>query len=446
MGSKFRLTYIVSVAGPLILLGFMVLIPQTGSASDKLLYTLKQAIETALARNPDLHASRMDMQASRASVKKARGRLLPRLDLFTSYTRHGDPMAIAPATAPSMEGMSYFSRDLYATGLRISLPLYEGGMLRSDIKAAFEDAAGSQDETLRRKQLLAAMVSENYYQLLYMKALLKSQEETLGSLEKTRDDANLRLKLGKIPPLDLMEMDTEVSAQRQAVVSTRQAIKRTRQRLAVYLGMEPSSEPEVVGRLHEPEIKSLQAHFLDDLIDKRPDIMRALRQIAKAEIMVKKAKGQRLPRAEVFGDYNLTAAGGFNEGENFWSTGVSLSLNIFDGGTIAADVSEAESRLMAARNRLKALRLEAKSEILAAVSAFMEAQASLSLAKRVQTSAKEAFRIERLRYENGVGTVRELLKAQAAWQGAVAKYIKALYELQRAVIAWKLAAGNILPF
>ncbi len=67
------------------------------------------------------------------------------------------------------------------------------------------------------------------------------------------------------------------------------------------------------------------------------------------------------------------------------------------------------------------------------------------LSRKVQKSAKEAFRIEKLRYEKGAGTVRELLKAQAAWQSARAQYIRALFDIHTALNAVKLATGSILP-
>jgi len=407
--------------------------------------TLSHAIQLALKKNLDLSALQMDEKATRAAIRKSRGRLYPRLDAYSSYKRMNNPSAVIPVKGPSPSDMPYFSRDLYAAGLHVSLPLYEGGLTRTDIHIASLSNKAAKAAVVRKRQILVSTVTDTFNYILYLKRLRKAQSETLQALKKARADAFLRLKLGKIPPLDLMEMDTQVASQEQALVSTHQSIKKAKQYLAVLMGLDPSSEPEVLGTLLRPQSKVFSQALIEQLIKNRPDILEAQRQVEKAEASVRRASSKKLPRIELFGDWGLRAGSRLQGEEGIWSAGINLSFNIYDGKRTSSEVAEARFRLNATKKRLRALRLQAKSQVLSALSSLKDAEARLLVSKKVQQSAKEAFRIEKLRYDKGAGTVTDLLKAQAAWQQAKAQYIKALYDINSAVTALKLATGTILP-
>ncbi len=443
MRCKYLLTNIWLPGGYLFFC-FFVLLAAAPEAAQAGTYTLEQAIETALANNPGLQAGRMEEEAARAVFKGAQGRRFPQVNAYASYKRLSDPAAVVPIKGFGGES-PYFSRDQYTTGLRLAVPLFQGGRLQADVRAASSAQAAARAGTIRNRHLLAAQVTDTFNSILSLRALLRAQTDTLEALEKARADAAVRLQVGRIAPLDLMEMDTRLASQEQAMVSTREALGRARQGLAVLMGLEPSAEPHVTGDLTDAASSLPLPGSVEELLEKRPDVVQAQRQVEKAEAALERARGLRRPSLDLFGDYGRRAGSGFQGDEEVWSTGVNLSLNIFSGGTVAAKIAEAQARVMAARKRLQALRLEARSQLLAARSALEEADARLGLARKIQKSAAEAFRIEKLRYEKGAGTVTDLLQAQAAWQTARAQLTQALYDKAAAMTAIRLAAGTILP-
>ena len=443
MKCKYLITNMLLAGGHLLLwcAAALAAAPEAAQAGT---YTLAQAIETALANNPGLQADQMEEEASKAVFKAAQGRRLPQINAYGSYKRLSDPATVVPIKGFGGES-PYFSRDQYGTGLRLSLPLFQGGRLQADVRAASSATAAARAGTIRNRQLLAAQVADTFHFILSLQALLSAQADTLEALKKARADAALRLRVGRIAPLDLMEMDTQLASQEQAMISTREALGRARQRLALLMGLEPSVEPRVTGDLPDAAPSPPLPDSVGELLEKRPDVIQAQKQVAKAEAALERARGLRRPSLDLFGDYGRRAGSGFEGDEEVWSTGVNLSLNIFSGGTIAAKIAEAQAKVMAARKRLQALRLEARSQLLAARSALKEAEARLGLARKIQESAAEAFRIEKLRYEKGAGTVTDLLQAQAAWQTAKAQLTQALYDKAAAMTAIRLAAGTILP-
>ena len=58
-------------------------------------------------------------------------------------------------------------------------------------------------------------------------------------------------------------------------------------------------------------------------------------------------------------------------------------------------------------------------------------------------SAQESYRIEELKYRTGAGTITDSLLAQAAWFQTEALKAGAVYELEKAVVDYRLATGII---
>jgi len=99
--------------------------------------------------------------------------------------------------------------------------------------------------------------------------------------------------------------------------------------------------------------------------------------------------------------------------------------------------------LLAEEEKKRAVVLNAQREVAEALSRLSEAQAQLVSLKEARAKAKEAFRVESLRYRSGAGTVTDMLLAQAAWLEAEAAYLEALYRLVQAQIAYQRATATI---
>jgi len=406
--------------------------------------TLDQAIQIALHENPLLSKSQNELVASEEAGKGARGRLLPQISGYTDYSRLSDPAVVVPIK--SFGGMPpTFSRDQYRAGITVKIPLYEGGRLWTQISIAKFSKMISEANLRFTTQDVIANVTNIFNRILYIKSLVKAQEETLSALEKARDDAEVRLKVGRIAPVDLMRIETQVAAQRQSLIESREDERRSRQTLALLLGRDPSSEPDTIGTLSPPDTAAVQGTEaqLEEAIKNRPDVQRALREVRRAEANVRLVKGLHLPSLDLVGDYGRRAGSGFEGDEEVWSGGITVNLNIFSGGVISAQVREAEAKLLAAKEGLREAGLNGRTEVLHAISSVREARHRFQVARSVTSTARETFRIEDLKYRTGAGTITDSLLAQSAWLTARASELSAMYDMQKAVVDYKLAAGSI---
>ncbi|NPA94059.1 MAG: TolC family protein, partial [Thermodesulfobacteria bacterium] len=295
------------------------------------------------------------------------------------------------------------------------------------------------------KQELIYNVTNVFNQILFLDDLIKAQEDTLDALKKLRADSKRRLDVGRLAPVDLLRIDTQVAEQEYALVRSREQRVRAKEALAALLGTQDYQEIIAIGKLRKPETKAVvfARSKIEDLIRERPDLKSAERDVIKAEKTVRLEKGYHLPSINFIGDYGRRAGSGFEGNEEVWSAGISLELNIFSGGVISARVKEAEAKYLAAKNRYKHLQLNAFKEVVQALSAIKEAEKRLVAAESALRSARESYRIEELRYKTGAGSVTDSLLSHSAWLQARANVFQAIYDMDKAVMDYRLATGTV---
>jgi len=415
------------------------------AAQDTKLLGLDEAISIALKQSPVLKASKNELNATTFGVRAERGKFFPQITGYADYSRKSDPVVVVPIKEFGGKPPS-FSRDQYAVGIRILIPVYEGGRLWARLSAAkLHEEIAKKNLSLTRQDLIAN-VTNTFNQILYLRELVKAQKESLHALEKARKDASLKLKIGKIAPVDLMRMDTQVAAQKQEIISAKEEEKRAINALCQLIGWKDKWLPNIKGYLSDsingPDTDNPDS-LIKDALKRRPDILASQASVKKAEAELKYAKGWHLPSLNLVGDYSRHAGSGLRYDEEVWSGGVALSLNIFSGGTISAQVSEAASRLQAEMRRLQNQKLKARREILDSLSRLREALHRHRVAKAVVKTARETFRIEQLKYDTGAGSVTDSLLAQAQWQRAIADEVSARFLIQKATVDLRLALGLI---
>ncbi len=407
--------------------------------------TLDEAIDIALKKNPLLKSKENEVAASKEEKRAAWGNLLPQINSYGSYSRLSDPIAVTPAKSPS-KPPDTFSRSLYRYGVNLKIPVYEGGRLWTRVSIARFSNAISKANLRFTKQDIIANLTNVFNRILFLKSLVKAREETLLALEKVQKDAKTMLSVGRIAPVDLMRIETQVASQKQALIETKEDERRSRETLGFLMGTGPSSLPDTAGILLPPARYPVTDRIdkkLDEIIKHRPDVRKGIEELERARAEVRFAKGYHLPSLDIVGDYGRRAGAGFNGDDTVWSYGLSINFNIFSGGVISARVGEAEARLLSAKNRLDNIKLNAHTELLHAVSLLRSARHRFKVARDIRATAIESFRIENLKYRKGAGTITDSLIAQAEWLSARANELSALYDIHRAIVAYKLAAGII---
>lgn len=160
-----------------------------------------------------------------------------------------------------------------------------------------------------------------------------------------------------------------------------------------------------------------------------------------SEERIKIAQGKRYPDIYAAGQYGGQAGNEFAFKEN-WYIGVRLSIPVFDGGLIQAEVDRERTELQKAREEERALRQTITREVRDAHLALANAEERIAVTEKAIESARENVRVEVLKYDTGAGTSTDVIDAETASVRAKADYFQALFDKETALAYLKKATGE----
>lgn len=397
---------------------------------------LDRAIAIALERNPGLLAVEESRAQVAGGITEARADAFPQVALVSSWGRSRSPSLLnSPDFEDILEqfpgGFEPSEQELSRTVIEVTQPIWTFGKVGAavDLAKIVADAAEAQISTARLDTALG--VAEAYYSVLAAReglATVESEREfRRGDLERVE---NL-LEIGEATELErlravsaLAEVEPEV-ARRQGLVT----IAETQLRRALAL---PSSEPlelEAVARELPPEVP-LEG-LLETALAERPELadLRAQSEVYQQRKTITHAEG--LPQIDFTGSYGreVRQIGNFSDPlYSSWQFGVGLRWEFLDGGRRSGQVAQFESQRQQLALRLEDLRSQVRLEIDQAWSDLRTARSRAAAAQVAAAATREAVRVARESYEQGVATQTDLLDAQSRSISAEVLAVNSFYD------------------
>jgi len=304
------------------------------------------------------------------------------------------------------------------------------------------------------KLVPAAQEVENFTREFYVTDLIRVQNETALSVKNlfftvlrnqaqvgvyqqqiTADTESVRVTQARVTAgaaarYDLLTAQTTLSNAQQQLSSSRNTLALAVVNLNNLIGIAPSTRITLI----EPQVPSLDQTFDVDRLTQsayqfRPEIKQADNNILIAQRLIKLAGSSLLPSFSIVGtgNYNGHVANGSNE---TMSLSAVLGIPLYDGGTTRAKVTEAQSDLRSQQITRNQLRQNVSVEILQALSNINDAQSRAASATVGAAQAEEALRLANVRYQNGIGTILDVVNADAQLSQARTNSLNAQYDYQ----------------
>ena len=419
--------------------------------AEKLEY--KQCVDLALAQNPDLAISRSQIEQAEAALRQAEGNKLPRVNLSLTTTRSNDAlnafgMKLGQRNATfgdfgagefnplNPDVLSVAPHDLnhpdavnnLNTRVELLVPVYNGGMVKShvDTAKAYVRAAQSGDQVAR--QQLAKHVLMAYEGVHTARAYIKLAEEARAAAEEYVRISEKLHKQGMVVKSDVLSAKANLEDVKVKVVEAKNAEAAALNQLALLMG-KSLDDPLDVGEPVTPKLlpgnaTDLRAQALNEHAG-----LRALRnQVEGAGAQVGAARAGKKPQFNVmlrqdWNDKNLGL-----DASAYTVAGV-LSWAAFDGGTTNAAIDRAQAQRSELVAKLRQAEDGVGYQVTEARRKALEAEEKIVAREAGQEQAREAQRLVKKRYENGVATLIEVLGAQAQLDKANADLVAARYEL-----------------
>lgn len=170
--------------------------------------TLDEAREVALNRQPQILAAKANVDAASFSIRQAQGALMPQVDW--TGTLQG--------TSNSFDGQGIFTAQ---TQIQVSVPLYTGGALRSQIR----QNKALESQRFQELRDIARQVLQNtgnaWQDLLTARATTRSSRKAVEAQQIAFEGVREEAKVGQRTTLDVLEAEQDLLDARVALVTSR---------------------------------------------------------------------------------------------------------------------------------------------------------------------------------------------------------------------------------
>ena len=196
----------------------------------------EMALQAALVDNPDLTALRQAERAAEQAVRSAKGESKPSLSLVGTASAQETFDIEASTITPT--GVATLPPDNYRdTQVRLlaqgSIPLFQGGILRSRVRAARLEREQARLQTINAERQITASIAQAWYGNIAAEQAITASERQVEAAEIAYEGAQEELSVGTRTTLDVLDQEQQllearlglIEARRDAYVATHQLLR-----------------------------------------------------------------------------------------------------------------------------------------------------------------------------------------------------------------------------
>lgn len=484
MRSKVKVSKARTLTISLITIGLMLAARSLGAQSDpdQQVYSLARALQVALANSETIRDVEMDLEVAKNQVREAYGRILPDLSANVSYSRNLAvqqfflPAAFFdPNAAPGeLTAVRVGSDNTWALGVNASQPIFEYTAFIG--LGAAGQFRGLQDERVRGStQGVVTSVRLAYFTALLADESVRLTEESVERVRKTLEETQAMNRAGLASEYDVLRLEVQLGNLepnlRRATID-RETAKRN---LLIEMGLDPSMEIELEGRLNEVDLSDLTNNsqenaallnvsglsaspdtdfqdLLTTALLRRSDVRQLQASITVEEARLQVEKSEYFPKLSVFSNYNLTAqqdgnpvffGNSPNQRVRTTVAGVQVQIPIFSGFARNARVQQASARIQQNQFRLDRAERQAASELRTWLDNTEEAQQRAESQKRAVEQAQRGYEIASAQYNAGLGSQLQITDAEVALRQSEFNYAQAVFDYLSARAGLEASVGLV---
>jgi NodT family efflux transporter outer membrane factor (OMF) lipoprotein len=361
--------------------------------------------------NQNINSYEAQFQQARALILENRASLYPSATTAPTAQR---------SRASSTEALSTAGKQINITSNNYSLPLnisWEAdiwGRVRNTVLGYTYSAQASAADWENARLSARANLALAYFQLRGQDTLAQLYQETIESYQQALELTRARYETGIDSDESVAQAESTLKdAQAQA---TNLGIVRAQQEHAIALLVgQPASAFSVPVKPLQARPPAIPFGVPSDILQRRPDVAAAERDMAAANAAIGAAKAAFFPSISLTGELGYQTAHisqWLNWPSRVWALGPSVSQTIFNAGAIRAAVTEAK----AVQEQQTA---QYRQTVLTAFQQVEDALASLRILSREIQQQDEAVRasgryltLAEDRYKSGIDPYLNVLSAQ----------------------------------
>lgn len=435
----------------------MILLFYTITRAESWELTLDQAIEHALKNNRNVHGAILEIDKADAAVSEAFGYALPSLDLSASFSHFlQKPKMAFPDFGAMLNNATYgvlfeegviprddskfqpmgttlqtFAQENnYQAQAQVTQILFNSAVF-SGIGASGTYLNLAKEKLKSTVSQTALEVSKAYYGVLLARDLLQITKSRFENAKEHLSTLKSMRNQGLISEFEELQAEVQVENIRPIILQMETVLASATDGLKLLLNIPQTEEIILTDHLIYnddplPEENELIAEALESNLNIKT--LKIKRELDDAFMSID--RGGYWPTLAAFGNYTYAGSGEGWDMQNYNSSiiGVSLSINLFQGGRTAYKVEQ--DRLIARQTdqQISTLADATEMSIKAKLSDLRRVKNMIHVMQRNIEVAERAYQIASSRYEQGLGSELELKDADISQSQARTNYTNAVHD------------------
>ena len=398
--------------------------------------SLDELKSIAVEQSPYLSVQKSAISETEAEVAVAKSAALPNVSLESRYSRYYNPTQTTVFTPNGLVAADIKKKYGLESSLTVSQVVYTFGKIKGALAAAEAATRLSANSYANAEVELELNVAKAYYGVLLAENTESILQDSLNNARSNKKIFRRRFRSGRVPQGDLLRLERDIVSRKPNVDSALQQKQKSYQSLKMLVGVPYTSDLKLSGSLTPSGSLPPKNKAIDQLMKYSPSIKMASDYVK----IQKEAYGiQRASRWPDIGAF-ASKAMSWEDNEIDFSTnqarnsfdviGLSISMDIYQGGAKQAEIGAAMARMRKAEFQLQdtgdKIRLQLEHKYAEYYSLKQQYESNLKFLKL----AESTFNMTRKRFKVGQTSIAELNDSESLLTQAKLQIQDTMYKIQ----------------
>lgn len=403
--------------------------------------TVQDAVVLALQGNPDNTIAQQRIAQAKASAAMMTASDYPLINLSSEYGQTNNPMYSFGNILNQGEFDDNIDfndpgrTDNLQFKAAINYRLYNGGRDTADKASAQANVAAMKSSLVQVHQRLSFEVVRTYHAVAQAKEMVKVYQQALESISAALLVGKARYDAGDLLKQDLLNLELQQSTAREDVIISKHNLELSKRSLLNLLGQKEGNI--------ELNVAESSAQLIPENINylNRSELVTLQNMKDAASAQVEKAQGYSRPKIDTFASYQFDNGYELDGSGDSWMAGVQINYNLYDGNRGRSQVAIARTKLQELEARITKTELALSLDIQKAELNYQQARERQSVTEKIVGVAREAARLARIRFKEGVILSSDLIDFETRLSDAQARHLNANATYQVAIANLRRACG-----
>lgn len=409
-------------------------------AQDTINISWEEVSQKSLDENLKLQLANKEIEFAEAELLSTRTMYLPNITASYSFIHTNSPLnAFGTKLNQSRITMEDFNPDYlndpksisdFSLKLEVEQPILNMDAIYQK-KAGIVKTQALKIKSERIKENLEFELKKAYMMLQLSYKMLETLEKSKRTTITNKQVVENYYINGLVQKSDVLYMDVRDSEIESQIQYAQSNVLNASDYLSLLLN--ENRENKIYKPIEDLEIEKLISFEEPILNENRKDFQVYEKSLETYDWMIKSSKSKFLPRLNAFGSYELHDNNIYEFDGNGYLFGLQLSWNIFDGLQSKSEQATYQAEINKTKVEIAQYTQESELELKKAYRQVLDADKKVDLLEKAWEHSKEAYRIQKNRYDQGLEKSSDILIAETLMSQKELEFHQAIFEYNIAI-------------